>query len=112
MIMEYTPLTLWDRLLRLIVWGVIILLPLFIYALWAPEILAHAKLMKEKLHLEKKLEADLKRKDILEEQLQRLRGDPKYIEQIAREELGLVRAGESIIFFFKKDNNNDKLNNF
>ncbi|MGH7275863.1 MAG: FtsB family cell division protein [Candidatus Rokuibacteriota bacterium] len=35
----------------------------------------------------------------LEEQAERLRSDPSYIEKLAREEMGMVRQGETVLKF-------------
>ena len=47
--------------------------------------------------------SDLREKnELLSAEIRRLRGDPKYLESVAREELGLVRENE-IIYRFKSE---------
>jgi cell division protein FtsB len=51
------------------------------------------------------LEADIARLNaqarVLTEQVERVRSDPLYIEKLAREDLGYVRAGETVLKFPK-----------
>lgn len=47
--------------------------------------------------LESKIEATQERVDALENRIHRLREDPLLLEQLAREELGMVRDGDLVV---------------
>ncbi len=49
--------------------------------------------------LERDVQALGARQKKLEEQAERLRNDPAYIEKLAREEMGMVREGETVLKF-------------
>lgn len=48
---------------------------------------------------ERELAALRQRTEALSEAVERLRNDPAYIEKLAREELGYVREGETVLKF-------------
>lgn len=48
---------------------------------------------------ERELAALRQRTETLSEAVERLRSDPAYIEKLAREEFGYVRAGETVLKF-------------
>jgi cell division protein FtsB len=54
------------------------------------------QLRKDLAAVQAKREILTQRRQALEEELRRL-GDPKYLERVAREELGLVRPGEVLV---------------
>jgi cell division protein FtsB len=49
--------------------------------------------------LERDVQALGARQKKLEERAERLRNDPAYIEKLAREEMGMVREGETVLKF-------------
>jgi len=58
-----------------------------------------AQLSRELERQERELAAVRQRTDLLGEAVERLRHDPAYIEKLAREDLGYVREGETVLKF-------------
>jgi cell division protein FtsB len=57
------------------------------------------KMRQELRALEREVESMSARQQKLAVQAERLRNDPSYIEKLAREEMGMVREGETILKF-------------
>lgn len=53
--------------------------------------------------LESKIEATRERVDALEHRIHRLRDDPLLLEQLAREELGMVRDGDVVVMLDEEE---------
>jgi cell division protein FtsB len=85
----------WDLLL----WPLLILLSV-LFIIWAPNGLLHLRQLdlenQELIHKNVLLE---KENYLLYDEISRLRHDPGAIEQLARQELGLVKEGELIFQF-------------
>jgi cell division protein FtsB len=62
-----------------------------------------AEMRREMDAMERDLVALRARADELTRTVERLRNDPAYIEKLAREDLGYVREGETVLKFPKRD---------
>ena len=62
-----------------------------------------AEMRREMVTMERDLVTLRTRTDELARTVERLRNDPAYIEKLAREDLGYVRDGETILKFPKSD---------
>ena len=58
-----------------------------------------SQLRRELERQERELTALRQRTEVLSEAVERLRNDPAYLEKLAREDLGYVREGETVLKF-------------
>jgi len=91
--------TIWSRLTRLVMMllGVAVVLAIAIWYL--PLIRENETMRKEDLRLEKELnkaEESVRQKKAA---VEALRNDPKAVERLAREKLGLAKPGETVVHF-------------
>ncbi len=76
------------RLLGIILIGVVI---------FSPGFLQMGRLRWRSYQLQRRIDVAYAKNHQLAEQAQRLESDPVYIEQVARQRLGVARAGETIV---------------
>lgn len=88
------------RLALLLLLSSLFLVAMMGLAIWGERgLLAMGRKQREVIQLAREIEAIEQEKARLSEQIHRLQHDMGYIEKIAREELGLVRAGELVFEF-------------
>jgi cell division protein FtsB len=87
--------------LRSFIWGfVLLLITLSLFSIFGDRGAIHLwRLEEEKKRLDERNFALQKENEGLRDRIHRLRHDDLYLEQVAREELGLVRPGEVIYRF-------------
>jgi cell division protein FtsB len=87
--------------LRFFIWGfVLLLITLSLFSIFGDRGAIHLwRLEEEKKRLDERNFALQKENEGLRDRIHRLRYDDLYLEQVAREELGLVRPGEVIYRF-------------
>lgn len=66
------------------------------------------RLRGEKIQLDEKNFALQKENDALRDRVDRIRSDDRYLEKLAREELGLIRQGEMVYRFAPSDSKRNK----
>jgi cell division protein FtsB len=91
--------TIWSRLTRVVVFLVLVAMLLMVGVWYLPLIRQNENMRKEALRLDgeiRKEEDKLHQKRI---SIEALRTDPKTVERLAREKLGLARNGETVIRF-------------
>jgi cell division protein FtsB len=79
--------------------GLVVLLAAGLAVFGVREGVRVVKMRQELRALEREVESMSARQKKLAEQAERLRNDPSYIEKLAREEMGMVREGETILKF-------------
>ena len=77
--------------LALLLWAV--------YRWYTPQIERYAALQAQKMALKTTLAQEQATNQVLHKQIRLLEDDPRYVEKIAREQLGLARSGEAVVFF-------------
>lgn len=76
------------------------------YFFW-PEFGKLEELRQEEKKLRVRIEVEEKKNQLLRKEEEDLRGNPDYVEKVAREKLGLIKQGE-IVYKFDDENNNQK----
>ncbi|HEV8343770.1 MAG TPA: septum formation initiator family protein [Candidatus Binatia bacterium] len=96
--------------LRFFIWGfVLLLITLSLFSIFADRGAIHLwRLQEEKKRLDERNFALQKENEGLRDRIHRLRHDDLYLEQVAREELGLVRPGEVIYRFGSSQSRPDR----
>jgi len=91
--------TIWSRLTR-VVFGLVLAASALLVGLWYLPLINQNKAMREQRY---RLAADVRNEEAKEHQkramIESLRSDPKAIERLAREQLGLAKPGETVIHF-------------
>ena len=75
----------------------VLMLSFLVFGEWG--LLHYWRLAEERRSLEERSQALQRDNELLREKIYRLRKDDRYLEKVAREELGLVREGEIIYLF-------------
>jgi cell division protein FtsB len=91
--------TIWSRLTRLVFFLVLAASALLV-GLWYLPLIEQNQAMREQLF---RLDTEMKREEAKVQQkraaIESLRTDPKAVERLAREQLGLAKPGETVIHF-------------
>jgi len=91
--------TIWSRLTRM-VFFLVLAASAMLVGLWYLPLIDENKAMREQLL---RLEAEVRREEAKAQQkraaIESLRTDPKAVERLAREQLGLAKPGETVIHF-------------
>ncbi len=91
--------TIWSRLTRMVLFLVLAASAMLV-GLWYLPLIDQNRAMREQLL---RLHAEVQREEAAEQQkrnaIEALRNDPKAIERLAREQLGLAKPGETVIHF-------------
>ena len=91
--------TIWSRLTRMVLFLVLAASAMLV-GLWYLPLIDENKAMREQLL---RLEAEVHREEAKAQQkraaIESLRTDPKAVERLAREQLGLAKPGETVIHF-------------
>jgi len=81
-------------------WGVLgILAVILTLRLFVPEIRQYQEVQRKKAAIEEEIRLEEKMLAHLKRQQERLQNDPRFVERIAREELGLAKPGETVFRF-------------
>ena len=90
-------------LIQKLAWAVITVLAI-ILVLWAfvPKVKQYHDLQKVEAEKAEGVRVEQEAYDLLKQQQERLRTDPRFVERIAREEIGLAKPGE-LVFKFVDD---------
>jgi cell division protein FtsB len=90
--------SIWDKLTRLVL-ALLVLVAVLAICLWyEPVVDQNRRMRREKLELEKKLDAQIEISRKLEAQLRAMQ-DPRTVERLARERLSYAKPGENVIHF-------------
>jgi cell division protein FtsB len=90
--------SIWDKLFRLVLVLLIVASLLGIFLWYQPVIQENQRLRRDKLDLEKKIDAELEIARKLDANLRALQ-NPTTVERLARERLSYAKPGESVIHF-------------
>ncbi len=98
-------MNIWKLIYRisLVIIGVVVLLGVG-YAYWKP-MKEHQALNARKEQIEQATHKQQEKLDDLKQKQERLQTDPRFVEKMAREDLGLAKPGETI-FKFEGDSSN------
>jgi cell division protein FtsB len=91
--------TIWNRLTRVVLWLLGIAAVLAIGVWYLPLIRQNESMRKEDLRLDGELR---KQEEVVRQKkaaIEGLRNDPKTIERLARETLGVAKTGETVVHF-------------
>ncbi len=89
----------WELIYRI---GWLLLGILFVIAavaIFGPQIRQYRELQRREAQAHSDVQLEEEMLQHLKEQQERLRNDPRYVERVAREELGLARPGETVVKF-------------
>ena len=89
----------WHRLTQLVIAFIVAALIAGVIVWYLPVFRTNQALRREILSLQAKLEKENDRAKQLENEIQSLQNDPSAIERLAREKLGYVKPGETMIRF-------------
>ena len=92
-------LGIWSKLTKLVVGLVVLAVLLLIGMCYLPLIQENIRMRAQILKLDQQLQAEQKKFDQLQAQIDALRNDPKTVERLAREKLGYAKPDETIIRF-------------
>jgi cell division protein FtsB len=89
----------WTLIIRVSGIAIVVLFVILIVGLFSPKVrqLRDLEAREQRLREEVELEKELLRH--LQTKQERLRTDPRFVEKIAREELGLAKPGETVFKF-------------
>jgi cell division protein FtsB len=91
--------TIWSRLTRLVAL-LLLAAALMLVALWYLPLIRQNQAMREELlRLDAELRLEEERAHRKKAAIDALRNDPKAVERLAREKLGLARPGETVVHF-------------
>jgi cell division protein FtsB len=90
--------SIWDKLFRLVLALLVVASLLGIFLWYQPVIQENQRLRRDKLGLEKKIDAELDTARKLDADLRALQ-NPMTVERLARERLSYARPGENVIHF-------------
>lgn len=94
-----TVVTIWSRLTR-VVFFLVLAASALLVGLWYLPLIEQNRVMREQLL---RLDTEVKREEAKAQQkhaaIESLRSDPKAVERLAREQLGLAKPGETVIHF-------------
>ena len=91
--------TIWNRLTRLIVVLLVIVILLLVGIWYLPLIRQNENMRKEELRLDGEIKKEDEKARGRRASIESVRGDPKTVERLAREKLGLAKPGETVIHF-------------
>jgi len=91
--------TIWSRLTRVVVFLVLVSMLLLVGVWYLPLIRQNENMRKEALRLDGEIQKEEDQLHQKKASIEALRSDPKTVERLARERLGLARSGETVIHF-------------
>lgn len=92
-------MTIWDRLTKVVFVLLFVAAAALIFLSYLPLIRQNERMRQEVLRLETELERERALNRELMQSIEALRNDPKTVERLAREKLGLARPGETVVRF-------------
>jgi cell division protein FtsB len=98
-------MSIWDKLTKIVLALVVIALLMLIGLWYVPLIQQNERMRQEILRLESNLELEKEINRQLQRAIEAQRNDPKTVERLARENLGLAKPGETVIRFEEPSTN-------
>ena len=96
--------SIWDKLTRVVI-GLLLLAGLVAIGVWyLPLIRQNERMRREVMRLDAQVQKESETKRQLNAAVESLSNDPKAIERLAREKLGLAKPGETVIRFEEATN--------
>ena len=89
----------WSKLTKVVVGLIVLAVLLLIGMCYLPLIQENTRMRAQILKLDQQLQAEQKKSDQLQSQIEALRNDPKTVERLAREKLGYAKPDETVIRF-------------
>jgi len=99
-------MTIWDKLTK-VVFGLLCLALVLLVALsYVPLIRQNERMGREVLRLEAELQRERENNRQIRQAIEAMQSDPKAVERMAREKLGLAKPGETVVRFEEPATNN------
>lgn len=103
-------MNLWLTIYRLACAAVAVILVVAVVVLFLPKVRQAQERARRAAVLEDENRVKSQMTEQLRQQQQRFLSDPKYVERVAREELGKAKPGETVFRFTEKKTNEFKVN--
>jgi len=97
-------LGIWSKLTKIVVGLVVLAILLLIGICYLPAIQENDRMRAQILELQKQIQAEQDKSQLLQAQIDALQNDPKTVERLAREELGYAKPGEMVVLFTNATN--------
>ena len=101
-------MNIWSVIYRFACTTLAILLVLAIARVFMPKIRQARELQRHEQQLVQEIEIDKELVQLLKTKSEKLKNDPRFLERVAREELGLAKPGETVFKFIDEPATNAK----
>jgi cell division protein FtsB len=92
-------MTIWDKLTKVVFGLLCIALILLVALSYVPLIRQNERMGREVLRLETELQKERENNRQIRQAVEAMQSDPKAVERMAREKLGLAKPGETVVRF-------------
>ncbi len=101
-------MNIWPAIYRFACITLAILVVIAIASVFMPKIRQERELQRRAQQLAQEIEIDKELVQILKTKSEKLKNDPRFLERVAREELGLAKPGETVFKFIDEPATNAK----
>lgn len=92
-------MTIWDKLTKVVFGLLCVAMVLLVFFSYLPLVKQNQAVRGQVLRLQQQLEAEQETQKKLQTTIREMQNDPKMVERMARERMGLAKPGETIIRF-------------
>ena len=93
----------WKFIQRICLIAIILLLAVIVWKLFLPQIDRQKEMRAQEAEVRKDIQREAEELRVLKQKQEKLQEDPRFIEKIAREDLGYAKPGETVFRFVDEE---------